>query len=441
MVAAFSALMSSTLTLLALIVVSFTINPLATLVVVVALVVLGAVISPLRRRIRARAGSAADAQLSFATTVSELGALGMEMQAYGVRDQFAERVHEAVAADARARRRALVAQGALSPIYTFLAYGALLGGLASATFLRSGELGGVAAVMLVMMRSLSYGQQVQSAIGALSGSVPYVDVLDETMAEYAAQRAPGGDRVIDEIGAIEVDAVTFAYRDGHDVLRDISFRIEPGEVVGMIGPSGSGKSTLVQLLLGLREPSSGRVAVGGVDLQDVERRSWTTLSAFVAQDALMVSGSVADNITFFRDGIDAERTERAARQAHIVDEIAAMSSGFATDVGPRGGQLSGGQRQRLSIARALAGDPQLLVMDEPTSALDARSESLIRRTIDDLRERVTVIIIAHRISTLDVCDRIMVLQDGELRAMDTVAALAANDVFYRESLQLAGLRS
>ena len=155
----------------------------------------------------------------------------------------------------------------------------------------------------------------------------------------------------------------------------------------------------------------------------------------------MVSGTVAENITFFRDGIDAERTERAARQAHIVDEIAAMSSGFATDVGPRGGQLSGGQRQRLSIARALAGDPRLLVMDEPTSALDARSESLIRRTIADLRERVTVIIIAHRISTLDVCDRIIVLQEGELRAMDTVAALAANDRFYRESLELAGLSS
>ena len=256
-VAAFGALMSSALTLLALIVVSFTINPIATLVVVVALVALGVVISPLRRRIRARARSAADAQLSFATTVSELGALGMEMQAFGVRDQFADRVHDAVAADARARRRALIVQGAMNPIYTFLAYGALLGGLALATLLGTGELGGAAAVMLVMMRSLSYGQQVQTSIAALSGSVPYVDMLDETMEQYSAERAPGGDRVIDEIGAIEVSSVTFAYHEGHDVLRDVSFRIEPGEVVGMIGPSGSGKSTLVQLLLGLREPASG----------------------------------------------------------------------------------------------------------------------------------------------------------------------------------------
>ncbi len=440
-VAAFGTLMSSALTLLALIVVSFTINPIATLVVIVALVALGVVISPLRRRIRARARSAADAQLSFATTVSELGALGMEMQAFGVRGQFADRVHDAVAADARARRRALIAQGAMTPIYTFLAYGALLGGLALATLLGTGELGGAAAVMLVMLRSLSYGQQVQTSIAALSGSVPYVDMLDETMEQYYAERAPGGDRVIDKIGAIEVSSVTFAYHEGHDVLHDVSFRIEPGEVVGMIGPSGSGKSTLVQLLLGLREPASGQIAIGGVDLREIERGSWTARTAFVAQEAIMLSGTVADNIAFFRDGIDAERIERAARQAHIVDEIAAMPNGFATDVGPRGGELSGGQRQRLSIARALAGDPQLLVMDEPTSALDVRSESLIRRTIADLKGRVTVIIIAHRLSTLEVCDRIMVLHDGEIRAMDTVASLAANDQFYRESLQLSGLSS
>ena len=205
-VASFSALMSSALTLLALIVVSFTINPIATLVVVVALVALGLVISPLRRRIRARARSAADAQLSFATTVSELGALGMEMQAYGVRDQFADRVHEAVAADAEARRRALIVQGAMNPIYTFLAYGALLGGLALATLLGTGELGGAAAVMLVMMRSLSYGQQVQTSIGRTQwvGAVCRHARRDDG-SSTPPQRAPGGDRVIDEIGSIEVE--------------------------------------------------------------------------------------------------------------------------------------------------------------------------------------------------------------------------------------------
>jgi ATP-binding cassette subfamily B protein len=440
-VTAFNLLVSGSLNLLALIIASLTINPKATAVVVVALAVLALVVSPIRRRIRAQARSAADAQVAFATTVSELGALGMEMQAFGVRDQFSDRVRDVVATDGQARRRALAVQGAMNPVYICLAYGALLGGVALATLYGTGEIGGAAAVMLVMMRSLSYGQQVQTSIGALSASVPYVDVLDETIERYAAERAPGGTRVIETIGPIDVVSISFGYREDVDVLHDVSFRIAPGEVVGMIGPSGGGKSTLVQLLLGLREPASGRIEVGGVDLREIDRRSWTARTAFVAQDAILVSGTVADNISFFRDGIDDARIERAARQAHILDEVAAMPRGFASQVGPRGGDLSGGQRQRLSIARALAGDPQLLVMDEPTSALDARSESLIRRTIAELKGRVTVIIIAHRLSTLEVCDRIMVLCDGQVRAMDTVASLAANDHFYRESLHLSGLSS
>ena len=342
--------------------------------------------------------------------------------------------------DAAARRRAVVVQGALSPIYTFLAYGALLGGIALAALLGTGELGGAAAVMLVMMRSLGYGQQVQTAMGALSSSLPYVHVLEETMERYSRQRAPGGDRVIDVVGPVGVRNVSFAYDRGVDVLHDVSFRIDRGEVVGMIGPSGSGKSTLVQLLLGLREPTSGTVEADGVDLREIDRRSWATRTAFVAQDALLISGTIAENVAFFRD-IDRQSIERAARLAHIYDEVVAMPGGFDSEVGERGGNLSGGQRQRISIARALAGEPQLLVMDEPTSALDPRSESLIRRTVAELDGRVTVIIIAHRLSTLDVCGRIIVMHEGVLKAMDTPASLAANEPFFQESLQLSGLAS
>ena len=193
-VTSFSVALIAVLNLAALIVASLTINPIATLGVVVALVALAALIAPLRRRIRSRASAAATAQVSFATTISELGGLGLEMQAFGVRDQFAERVRQAVERDAAARRRVFVMQGALSPVYTFLAYGALLGGLALAAVLDTGELGGAAAVMLVMIRTLSYGQQLQTALGSLSNSLPYIDVLDETMERYTQQRSPGGAR-------------------------------------------------------------------------------------------------------------------------------------------------------------------------------------------------------------------------------------------------------
>ena len=177
----------------------------------------------------------------------------------------------------------------------------------------------------------------------------------------------------------------------------------------MIGPQGAGSRRWYSSCSVCASRRSGTVEAGGVDLREIDRRSWTARTAFVAQDALLISGSVAENIAFFRDHIDRDSIERAARQAHILDEILAMPDGFDSDVGERGGNLSGGQRQRISIARALAGNPELLVMDEPTSALDARSESLIRQTIRELEGRVTVIIIAHRMSTLDVCDRIMVL--------------------------------
>ena len=142
-----------------------------------------------------------------------------------------------------------------------------------------------------------------------------------------------------------------------------------------------------------------------------------------------------------RDRIDAARLNVAIRQAHLSEDVAEMALGADTHVGDRGSRLSGGQRQRLSIARALAGEPELLIMDEPTSALDVRSEGLIRQTIAELRGRVTVVIIAHRLSTLDVCDRIMVVQDGRLRAMDSAAALARDNDFYRQSLELSGIGS
>jgi len=435
----FAGMYTAGLSLFALLVVSVAVNPWATIVVVVALIFLGGLLGPLRRRIRARAAVAATAQMSFATAVSELGSLGMEMQSYGVRDRFVERVDALIQADARARRSASLVQGSLSPVYTTLAYAALLGGLALATTVGTAELTGVAAVMLVMMRSLGYGQMLQSASAGLSASMPYLDLLDEATVRYVSNPAPGGDTRLDQIGAIEANSVTFAYQPGVDVLHDLNFSIAPGEVIGVVGPSGSGKSTLVQLLLGLREPTEGSITVDGVSLASIDRRSWTSKTAFVAQDATLLSDTVAANITFFRDGIDFARVRRAAEQAHVADEVSAIDGGFDSSVGERGARLSGGQRQRVSIARALAGDPQLLIMDEPTSALDVRSEAYIRQTVADLKGSVTIVIIAHRLSTLEVCDRIMIIQDGVLKAFDDPEVLARDNDFFREALALSGM--
>ena len=312
------------LNLVALLIVSLTINPVATLVVVAVLAVLGSVLAPIRTRIRSRARRASQVQVQLATEVAELGALSMVMQTAGVHDQFADRLSHLVERDATSRRQVLVMRGALAPIYTCLAFGAIVGGLAVSAALSTGELGGAAAVMLVMLRALNYGQQVQTASGALAASLPYLDALAETVKTYEAARAPDGDLIVERVGLLEVRDASFSYQVGRPVLHDLSFRIHPGEIVGIIGPSGSGKSTLVQLLLGLRDPTVGCIEVDGVDLRRIERRRWTEQTAFVAQEASLLSGSVAENVAFFRDRIDRARhragvSPSSSRRGHCSD--------------------------------------------------------------------------------------------------------------------------
>jgi ABC-type multidrug transport system fused ATPase/permease subunit len=178
--------------------------------------------------------------------------------------------------------------------------------------------------------------------------------------------------------------------------------------------------------------------VHGVDLRSVDRRWWTQRVAFVPQDPLLITGSVAENIRFFREGIDHGALVQACREANVLDDVNSLPLGFDTHLGERGSQLSGGQRQRLSIARALVGKPSLLILDEPTSALDGRSESLIRDTMARSHGKVTTVIIAHRMSTLDLCDRIVVIEHGSISAMGTPAELLEKSAFYRESVPVAG---
>jgi ABC-type multidrug transport system fused ATPase/permease subunit len=234
--------------------------------------------------------------------------------------------------------------------------------------------------------------------------------------------------------------VSFEYVTGRPVLRNVSFELHPGEVVGIIGPSGSGKSTLVQILLRLRVPTEGAFLVNGRDARELDIDDWYSRIAFVPQDAHLFAGTIADNIRFFRDIVDAGAIEHAAKLANLHDEIVSWPDGYDTPVGERGGQLSGGQRQRLCIARALVGDPDVLVLDEPTSSLDVKSEALVRQTLDELGHDTTVLVVAHRLSTLSICDRIMVVRDGVLQGFAEPARLEAEDSFYQEALQLSGLR-
>jgi ABC-type multidrug transport system fused ATPase/permease subunit len=301
------------------------------------------------------------------------------------------------------------------------------------------NLAAIGAAMLLMLRALSYGQQLAAATGSLAANAPFLRGLKETVERYNASPARIGDVIPSGVTPIEAEDMVFAYAPDRPGLSDVTFRIDKGEVVGVIGPSGAGKSTLAQLMLGLREPVSGTLLVGGIDLRNVDRDWWSRHVAFVAQDALLFTGTVAENVRFYREGIDDAALWRAASQANVLADIQALPRGFDSHLGERGSQLSGGQRQRLSIARALAGSPELLVLDEPTSALDGQSEALIRATLAGLKGTVTVVIIAHRMSTLNICDRIMVLEGGRVTAFDTPSLLHRDSPFYRHATAAAGI--
>lgn len=233
--------------------------------------------------------------------------------------------------------------------------------------------------------------------------------------------------------------VSFAYQPGRPVLSDISFEIRGGEAVGVIGPSGAGKSTLVQLLLNLRAPDEGRYLINGALVQQFRQDDWQARVAYVPQEPRLVHASVAENIRYFRD-LDDDAVARGAQLARIHEDIVSWPNGYETIVGPRADAVSGGQQQRICLARALAAQPQILVLDEPTSSLDPRSEALIQESLTALKHNVTLFIIAHRMLTLDICDRVMVVLDGHLDAFDTMALLARTNPYYRSaSTSIAGV--
>jgi ABC-type multidrug transport system fused ATPase/permease subunit len=238
------------------------------------------------------------------------------------------------------------------------------------------------------------------------------------------------------VQSITFTGVSFAYVPDRPVLRDISFAVAGGETIGIIGPSGAGKSTMVQLLLRLRAPSAGTYLVNGFPADSFTLEDWHAKVAYVPQDPKLLHASVADNIRYFRDLSDAA-VERAARLARIHDDIASWPATYETIVGPRADAVSGGQQQRICIARALAASPEVLVLDEPTSALDPRSESLLQDSLVSVKQALTLFIIAHRMSTLDICDRVMVLSDGRVEAFDTATRLGEQNAYYRFAADLA----
>ncbi|CCH72298.1 ABC transporter, ATP-binding/permease protein [Nostocoides australiense Ben110] len=430
---------TAALSLVAFLAASLVIQPVAALAVLSILALLGAILTPLRGRIRARAATTNRADLAFASNVAEFGALPLEMHVFGVQRPIAERVSELTRTATDNQRRVQLLSGLLTPTYTLFVYAAILGAVILLSRIGTDDMAGVGSVMLLMLRSMTFGQQITNVSGIISAAIPSVQLLDATVAKYRAQAANTGRAQPPALTPLVLDAVSFAYAPDRQALDAVSLTVTAGSATGVIGPSGAGKSSLAHLLLGLRRPARGLVTVAGVDLADIDRAWWTSRVAFVPQQPQLFTGTVAENIRFFREGISEQDLHRAAAAANVLQDIQSLPQGFDTHLGERGSQLSGGQRQRISIARALAGSPELVVLDEPTSALDPESEALIRTSLAGLHGDIALVVVAHRMTTLDLCDTLVVMHDGKITAAGTRAELQRSSEFYRRALELAGV--
>jgi ABC-type multidrug transport system fused ATPase/permease subunit len=234
--------------------------------------------------------------------------------------------------------------------------------------------------------------------------------FESPLAPAPAHRTPGGE--------IAMEGVGFRYPGSdRDALADIDLTVPLGSSLAVVGPSGSGKSTLVDILLGLHTPDRGRVTVGGADIRD-DLASWQTSLGVVPQDVWWVSDTLAANIAFGvpPDGRDINKLNRAVERAQLTDVVAALPDGLDTVLGDKGRRLSGGQLQRVGIARALYFEPTMLVFDEATSALDNETEHRITRTLSDLHGKTTLVVVAHRLSTVRNCDQLVFVEDGRITA-------------------------
>jgi len=251
----------------------------------------------------------------------------------------------------------------------------------------------------------------------------------------ASRRIQDGTREFEGLSAaIELRDVVFRYSErGPAVLDNVSLTIPRGSLIALVGRSGAGKSTLADLIPRLRDVTSGTVLLDGIDVRQFELRSLRRRVGFMGQDAVILGTTVRDNLVYGleRDATDDELWE-ALRKAYADTVVREMASGLDEPVGDKGSRLSGGQRQRLALARVLLQDPDILILDEPTSALDSESERYIQKALDDLRGDKTLVVIAHRLSTVQRADELLVLDNGKVQERGTHEELLAHGGMYRQ---------
>lgn len=291
----------------------------------------------------------------------------------------------------------------------------------------------VLALFVRLFPKLSSLQQSLQSIAILAPSLAAIDAIEARAASEAEARddSPLPPSLGQGPVAMAVKNLVVAY-DRAPVLDGLSLEIGAGEAVAIVGGSGAGKSTIVDCLLRLIDPKSGEIRANGVALGDLPVAAWRRAVGYMSQDAVLFNASVGDNIRWGNPGASEADIEAAARAASAHDFIRAMPEGYGTLVGDRGARLSGGERQRIALARALVGQPRLLILDEATSALDSETERAVTDALLPLKGRVSMIIVAHRLSACRIADRIYVLEGGRIVESGTWASLMAGQQRFRQ---------
>jgi ATP-binding cassette subfamily B protein len=431
-----TALLVALLTFLVMVISALALNVAVALIVLAAAIALFALLRPLNALGGRVARALSQAQMNYAGEVGEAIRVAEETDVFGVAAIQRSQIDRLVARTRDLFSRTQLIAGLGPNVYQSLVYLILVAGLAAVYETGAGQFGSLGAVVLLLVRAGGYGRQFQSSYLVVRQTLPFVERVQDAERRYLASSPFAGAVPLTRVETLAFEDVSFAYLPDRPVLSKVSFKVAGGEAIGIVGPSGAGKSTLVQILLRLRAPDSGRYLVNGDPAEQFAREDWQRRVACVPQEPRLLHASVADNIRFLRD-LDDAAVRRAARLAGIHEDVIRWSDGYDTLVGPRADAVSGGQQQRICLARALAAEPEILVLDEPTSALDPHSERLIQESLAALKGELTLFVVAHRMSTLDMCERVLVLVDGRLEAFDTVDRLRLDSSYYRSASALA----
>ena len=291
-----------------------------------------------------------------------------------------------------------------------------------------------AVIVYAINKVFSYIQLGQTQVHGVISLIPFVSSIQKyraTAADSEEHDEGIGDFVFQD--RIQLKSVCFGYGDESQVLDDINLEIKKGEMIGLIGTSGAGKTTLVDLILRLHNPTHGIILLDGQDISSVSIQDWRKHIGYVSQENFLLNDSIENNIKFYDASVTEEDMVRAAKMANIYGFIENQPDKFSTMVGERGVMLSGGEKQRVVLARILARRPDILVLDEATSALDNESEQLIQKAIENLKGQITIVAIAHRLTTVLASDRILTLEKGKIKEEGSPAELMGNkdSYFYR----------